>query len=265
MVPKDQPDPRVRKREAAAGKSAAAAFPLWQEALFGVEILLLRASPVYYGLGLPRGNGAAVIIIPGFLGSDLYLVEIFAWLRRIGYRPYYSGIGLNADCPNLLIRYRLNETITLARRETRRKVHLLGHSLGGLLARAAAAERPKDVASVITLGSPFRGAVVNPGIQRAVDAVRQQILLTQGEKVLPDCYTGRCTCSFVGCLRRDFPESVGETAIYSRTDGFVDWHYCVTGNPANDFEVTGTHVGLAFNPAAYTLIAERLARRRRTR
>jgi triacylglycerol lipase len=265
VVPKYQPDKTVGKGKAAAGKPAAAAFSLWQEALFGVEILLLHASPVYYGFGIPRGDGAAVVIIPGFLGSDLYLVEIFAWLRRIGYRPYYSGIGLNADCPNLLIRHRLNQTISLARRETRRKVHLLGHSLGGLLARAAAAERPRDVASVITLGSPFRGAVVNPEIQRAVEAVRQRILLTQGEKVFPDCYTGRCTCSFVGCLRRDFPGTVAETAIYSRTDGFVDWRYCVTGDPANDFEVTGTHVGLAFNPVAYSLIAERLARRRRMR
>jgi len=35
----------------------AAAVPMWQEALCGVEMLLLRAAPVYYGIGAPRGDG----------------------------------------------------------------------------------------------------------------------------------------------------------------------------------------------------------------
>src|SRR5689334_13577848 len=159
-------------------------------------MLLLHASPVYYGIGVPRGDGSAVVLLPGFLGSDMYLVELFAWLKRIGYRPYYSGIGVNADCPNLLIRYRLRQSLEQARRETRRKIHILGYSLGGLLARAAAAEDPKHVASVITLGSPFRGAAVHPKLIDAVEAVRQRILMSRGKGVLPNCYTGRCTCSF---------------------------------------------------------------------
>src|SRR5574340_665677 len=99
--------------------------PLWQEALFGVEILLLRATPAYYGFGVPRGDRSGVVIIPGFLGSDVYLRELHAWLGCIGYRPYFSGIGLNADCPNLLIRYRLTETIETALKETGRRIHLI--------------------------------------------------------------------------------------------------------------------------------------------
>src|SRR5690348_16716374 len=93
-------------------------FLPWTEALFAAEILLLHATPVYYGIGVPRGDDSAVIIIPGFLGTDLYLMELHGWLARIGYRPYYSGIGINADCPNLLIQRRLNETINRAVRET---------------------------------------------------------------------------------------------------------------------------------------------------
>jgi triacylglycerol lipase len=247
------------------GETATPNLPIWQEALFGIEILLLHAHPIYYGFGVPRGDGSAVVIIPGFLGSDVYLVEMYAWLQRLGYRPYFSGIGLNADCPNLLIRYRLKATIDKARRETGGKIHLLGHSLGGLLARATAAERPGQVASVITLGSPFRGAVVHPTVKRAIEAVRQGILLRHGNNVLPSCYTGLCSCSFLSSLRRDLPNGVAETAIYSRTDGIVDWRYCVTGNREWDFEVTGTHIGLAFNPAAYRLIAVRLAESRSRR
>lgn len=225
-------------------------------------MILLHASPVYYGFGVTRGDGSPVVLIPGFLASDVYLVELYAWLQRIGYTPYYSDIGMNADCPNLLLRTRLNQTIDRARRETRKKVHLLGHSLGGLLARAAAAEQPKQIASVITLAAPFRGTVLHPGVRQAVEIVRQQILRHNGDKVLPECYTSRCTCDFLNSLQRDPPASVNQTAIYSRSDGFVDWHWCVTGNAENDIEVAGTHIGMAFNSEAYRVIAERLAMRR---
>jgi triacylglycerol lipase len=237
---------------------AEAAVPLWQEALFGVELLLLRAAPAYYGLGVPRGDGSAVVVIPGFLGTDLYLMEMYAWLRRIGYSPYFSGIGLNAECPNLLISRHLNETINKARTETGRRIHLIGHSLGGIIARSVAGQRPNDVASVISLGAPFRGTVAHSRVLYAAELVRKRILVQHGPGVLPDCYTGRCTCDFVDSLRRQMPTTVAETAIYTRNDGVVDWNYCITGDPAIDFEVQGTHIGLAFNPTVYALIATRL-------
>jgi triacylglycerol lipase len=233
---------------------------IWTEALFGAEILLLHASPVYYGLGVPRGDGSAVVVIPGFLGTDLYVSHLHSWLGRIGYRSYLSGIGVNAECPNLLIRYRLADTIKKAAAETGRKVHLIGHSLGGIIARSLAAQRPRDIASVISLGAPIRGTVMHPSVLNAARIVRNQILSQHGSGVLPDCYTPRCTCNFLSSLRCDLPKSVAETAVYTCDDGIVDWRYCKTGNPKNNFEVPGTHVGLVFNPSVYTIIAERLAR-----
>jgi len=232
---------------------------MWQEALVGVELLLLHATPVYYGIGVPRGDGSGVVIIPGFLANDIYLMEMYAWLKRIGYRPYYSGIGMNADCPNLLIGRRLSQTVDQAIEETGGRLHLIGHSLGGIIARSVAGSRPQEIASVITLGAPFRGTATHPRVMDMVNVVRRQILRNHEEKVLPDCYTSRCTCSFLDHLRKDMPPDVAETAVYTRTDGLVDWRYCMTENPANDFEVTGTHLGLAFNPAIYRIIAHRLA------
>jgi len=232
----------------------------WTEALFAAEVLFLHATPVYYGFGVPRGDGSAVVIIPGFLGTDLYLMELHGWLERIGYRPYFSGIGINAECPNLLVQRHLNQTIEKALTETERRIHLIGHSLGGVIARAVAGQRPGDVASVITLAAPFRSISTSRTIRHATEAIRQRIQQEHGRRVLPECYTGRCTCNFVDSLKHDMPDSMLETAIYTRDDGIVDWRYCTTRNPEVDFEVPGTHIGMAFNPSVYTIVADRLAK-----
>jgi len=263
---------KLRKEKRATGRSQARvrehtplalsgnAFSPWTEALFAAEILLLHATPIYYGFGVPHGDDSGVVIIPGFLGTDLYLMELHGWLGRIGYRPYFSGIGINADCPNLLIQRHLNETIETARAETGRKIHLIGHSLGGGIACAVARQRPRDVASVINLASPIRGTVTSRTVLHAAEAVRLRILQEHGRGVLPACYTGRCTCNFVDSLKRDIPDSMLQTAIYTRHDGIVNWRYCMTRDPEADVEVPGTHIGMAFNPSAYTIVAERLAK-----
>ncbi len=243
---------------------AEADVPIWKEALFAADLLLLHSSPVYYGLGVPRGDGSAVVLIPGFLGTDAYLSQLHTWLQRIGYMPFFSGIGINADCPNVLIEYELSKNIERALKTTRRKIHVIGHSLGGIIARSVAAQRSDDIASVITLASPFRGTVAHRTILKAAEAVRKRIIRERGANVLPSCYTGKCTCNFLESLRQQLPPTVHETAIYTRSDGIVDWHYCMTGNDEDDFEVPGTHIGLAFNSSVYTIIARRLAAARTT-
>jgi pimeloyl-ACP methyl ester carboxylesterase len=212
---------------------------------------------VYYGLGVPAGDGTAVVIIPGLLGMDLILFELHAWLNRVGYRAYFSGIGLAADCPNELART-LSGTIDRAYRETRRRVHLVGHSLGGIFARSAAVRMPDRIASVTTLGSPFRGLVVHPLVLTLANMVRRRILI-QHPNPPRGCATSRCSCAFARSLRRKWPRSVAQTAIYTREDGIVDWRYCRTGDPQVDVEVGGTHMGLIVNSTTYECLAERLA------
>ncbi|MBX9600301.1 MAG: alpha/beta fold hydrolase [Bryobacteraceae bacterium] len=235
-------------------------LPIWTEALIGIEWLYLRSSPVYWGFGVPHGHGDAVIMIPGFMGSDLYLREMHGWLKRIGYRPFFSGIGVNADCPNILMG-KLDKTIDRAWQETARPVHLVGHSLGGMLARSAAARNPFRVASVISLGSPFRGVRAHPAVIQISDLVRDKVQRDRPHLTLPDCFTGYCGCDFVEGLRGLFPSSVRQTAIYTKSDGIVHWETCMTGDGEIDVEVLGTHSGLAFNPFVYQVIAGRLAKR----
>lgn len=233
--------------------------PIWREAYAGLDWLALKTSPVYYGLGLPRGDGAAVILVPGFMGTDHYLYEMNFWLRRIGYKPYMSNIGWNAECLNTLVT-RLSETIQKAQQETGKQVHLIGHSLGGVLSRAATIINPKPVASVTTLGSPIRGIRSHPLVLQAADRVREKIMCDSKQKAeRPDCYTGYCDCPAVTAMHNHFPHEVRKTAIFTKTDGIVAWEVCVTDDPKQNFEVTGTHVGLAFNPTVYSIIAKRLA------
>ncbi|MGB2635958.1 MAG: alpha/beta fold hydrolase [Candidatus Acidiferrum sp.] len=234
-------------------------FPVWQEWLAGVELAFLQVSPIYWGFGIPHGDGSGVVLVPGFLGTDLYLSQFAVWLRRIGYKAYYSGIPINADCPNLLIRRNLNDAIEKANASSKGKIHLVGHSLGGSLARAVAAQMPERIASVITLGAPIRGIGARTSVMNAADMVRRQILEKHGRSVLPACYTSRCTCEFVESLKGEIPKSVRQTAIYTKKDGILDWRVCQTGDPDVDIEVSATHIGMVFSPLVYGIVARRLA------
>jgi triacylglycerol lipase len=236
-------------------------LPIWNELLAGVELGFLWVSPVFLGYGIPHGDGSGVVLVPGFLGTDFYLRQLRGWLKRIGYRTYYSGIKLNADCPNLLIRRHLYTAIEDANQATGRKVHLIGHSLGGTMARSVAAQMPDRIASVISLAAPMRKIVAHSTVLQLANRVRQEILERHGPDVLPDCYTPRCTCNFLESLVGEFPSSVRQTAVYSKCDSIMDWRACRTGNPRVDVEVSSTHVGLVCSPLVYQVVAERLARR----
>ena len=228
---------------------ASTALPIWREALLGIDWLSLRMSSVFRGSGVPRGDGAAVVVVPGFMGSDQYLGDM------------NSCIGRNADCPDVLTQ-RLMTTIEHANSETGNPVHLIGHSLGGVLARSAAARWPDLVASCITMASPFRGIRVHPFVLQTAHLVRGRILQRQGRAAdkKPHCYSGYCTCEFLDSLRNEFPADVPQIAIYTKTDGVVDWRYCINElGDGTDIEVSGTHVGLAFNPQVYRHIANFLA------
>ena len=54
------------------------------------------------------------------------------------------------------------------------------------------------------------------------------------------------------------PDTVLQSALYTKSDGVVDWRVCVTDDAEVNFEVPGTHVGLVFNASVYGLIAKRL-------
>ncbi len=237
--------------------------PLWREIFAGLDWLSLQLSPTNIGCGVQRGHGEPVVLVPGFMGSDSYLVFLFSWLARMGYRPYFSDIGVLADCPDHLWRLLL-DTVRRAEADTGMKVRLIGHSMGGMLARTVALEYPEHVAGVICMAAPFRDSVrAHPSLIAATDALRRTAGKGKtngvGGHIGPSCFSGHCTCLFVKNMLAPEALRVPHFAIFSKTDGVVEWESCVEEDPELNDEVRSTHVGMAFHPAVYRVIGRRLA------
>ncbi|MGI8552399.1 MAG: lipase family alpha/beta hydrolase [Dehalococcoidia bacterium] len=140
-----------RRTETDGSALADLAVRAWQPA---AEFSALLRDPVYWGWGVPRGDGHAVLVLPGLLAGDRYLQPLRGWLRRIGYTSVRSGIDRNPGWSEDLVR----ELGEIAQRESDRsgkQVTIIGHSMGGILGRSIAGRRPGIVRHVITLGSPL--------------------------------------------------------------------------------------------------------------
>jgi pimeloyl-ACP methyl ester carboxylesterase len=212
---------------------------------------------------VPRGDGSPVVLVPGFLGADAYLLEMYLWLRRIGYSPFLSGIGLSVDCIQVLTGW-LENTVADAHAETGRPVRLIGHSLGGFLARRVALRRPDIVSQLISLGAPIRAMEAHPAVMAAARLLgagvgRLRRADADGRRGPGICYTDRCDCladqQQVCCQ----PLSLHHAALYTRSDAVIPWRNCLELESALNHEVGGTHIGLAFNPRVYRIVASLLA------
>lgn len=213
----------------------------------GIELAELLASPVYYGLGVPRGNGRHVLLVPGFMGSDGYMSVLSGWLRRVGYRPAQSGITVNAGSLTRLLRQVERRCAELAGRPGR--ITIIGHSLGGVFARVMAVQRPDLIEDVITLGAPLVGS--------PRDAAHP-LVRALGEMLIVD--NPRREAEALVHLAAPLSSEVRLTSIYSREDAIVDYRSCLDRDPrAECFEVRGTHVGLAWNASVYRLLGRMLA------
>ncbi|MCW3063866.1 MAG: hypothetical protein JWN32_1038 [Solirubrobacterales bacterium] len=233
--------------------------PLWREGRAPAELAALMRDPVHAGVGVPHGDGAPVQLVPGYLAGDGSMAVMARWLRRIGYRPASAGMRLNADCA----------TATLERLETRvearaerygRRISIVGQSRGGSLARLLALRRPDLVAGIVTLGSPAADELaVHPLVLLNLRVVASLRRLGVPNLLGATCLDGDCCAATRDLSRRPFPADVGWTAIYSRTDGIVDWRACRTPE-AELVEVDASHFGMGLNVAAYRAIADALHR-----
>jgi len=180
------------------------------------EFGMLMGDPIFWGIGVPRGDGRPVMVLPGLFAGDAYLQPLRDWLGRAGYSPVRSGIDRNPGWSSELIEA-LSQIALAEHQRTRRRVTIIGHSMGGLQGRSVAARLPEVVRHVIALGSPL--------------ALAQERL----------------------------PTAVRMTAIYSREDEIVRYPASLARDRrAKNMKVPGSHIGLAFNPAVYRVLARAL-------
>lgn len=228
------------------------------EVRWQLELLRLTADPVFRGVGVEHGDGAPVVLVPGFMAGDTSLQMMRGWLRRVGYVAHPSGISVNIDCSDRAVDA-LERRLEMITARAGRKAALLGHSRGGHFVKALAHRRPELVSSVISMGAgldtPFD---ISAPTQGAVAAVRAVHALTSDRIGRRGCFTATCRCRFTQDYAGEFPDEVPLTSIYSRGDGVVRWRACLVPY-ARCIEVTGSHVGLAFNRKVYREVARTLA------
>ena len=106
---------------------------------------------------------------------------------------------------------------------------IIGQSRGGVFAKALGARRPDLVAGVVTLGSPVRSQLaVHPLVLAQVGVVAALGTAAAARACSPSrCLRGDCCARFRDALAGPFPPEVGYVALYSRSDGIVDWRSCL--------------------------------------
>lgn len=193
-----------------------------------------------------------MLVLPGFLSTDNGMTQFLRkCIEEKGYKVYGwdngRNMGFDEDTAKAL-KKRLKEVY---KKNGKKKVSLIGHSLGGVYARELAREFPEMVRGVVTMGSPF--GMLDDADKGAYESVR---------KVYDYFNPGASPLDEAGFEKRCLtPPPVPTTSIYSKKDGIVKWQASL--NPAapdtENVEVDGSHVGMACNPLSVTVILDRLA------
>ena len=196
----------------------------------------------------PRGDGHAVLVLPGFVTGDRSTGLLRRYLRSLGHDARGWALGRNlgpraigAQGEKLVTRVRaLHE-------ETGRTVSLVGWSLGGVMARQVSRRLPEAVRQIVTLGAPFAGDPLATNVRPLYERLTGQRL---DSGATADQLRESAT-----------PPPVPSTAIFSRSDGLVAWQNCIEPPSAttDTIEVRGSHCGLPTNPAVLYAVADRLA------
>lgn len=195
-----------------------------------------------------EGNGCGVVVVHGFLAFDNSTWLLRTYLENHGYRVFGSGIGINAICLNNALNTLIKECEE-AVRQTGQKIIGIGHSLGGMIVRAAATKRPDLFRQVILLGSPISSIRVTPQIFLAHGLVANVLAASSG-----CAYDLECGCGAVTAFRNPFPKEVDHHSIYTKTDGVVKWLCCLEEDRLRNHQVRSSHSGLPWNSQVLRLV-----------
>jgi triacylglycerol lipase len=233
--------------EAAATGSTVA--PLWGELRYGRELARLLSSREFRTVER-RVDAPPVLLIPGFMAGDASLTILRQWLRRRGHRVRMSGMRANVGCAETLVARLARQLESLAA-DSGQPVTLIGQSRGGALARALAVRNAGEVSGLAMLGSPVGDDLaVSPHVLRTVRWVAQLGDLGIPGVFSSTCKDGGCCAAFRAELSAPLAPELGAIAVYSRSDGIVDWQACVDPY-ATAVEVDASHSGMSVNLDVY--------------
>ncbi|GAA2755637.1 alpha/beta fold hydrolase [Actinopolymorpha rutila] len=200
------------------------------------EFAVLDATPAARRSGAP---GSAALLLPGWTGSKEDFLSLLPALARTGRRAVavdqrgqFETAG--PDEPSAYDLYELGlDAYAMAEAMDAGPVHLVGHSFGGLIARAAVLVKPEAFASITLLGSGPAG--LGGGQAQMLDLMVEAIP-TQG---LPAVYAAK----------RELERRNGATEEPAHIEEFLARRFCAN-NPVSLTEFTRQLV------AAPDLVAE---------
>ncbi len=222
----------------------------------GLHLALLEASvaPIemwshylsrFFLNRLPKGDGHSVIVLPGFLASDLSTGPIRKVLTTLGYEASGWDMGRNLHYDDER-EQGLDDLLYKAYAEQNRPVSIIGWSLGGIFARELAKRHPDMVRLVISLGTPFTGDLHATNARALYARVNGD-----PETVSPDIIS-----------QLHVAPPVPFTSLFTKTDGIVPWRMSVQHGETGQYEnvqIPASHIGIGVNPLAIRVVADRLA------
>lgn len=213
-----------------------------------------------------------VMVLPGFGTNDLSTGPLRYFLSRNGFQTMGWGEDMNtggkgliddpqelsdrwdiditdqyngeAEVPALcdLIINKVHEFCEI----NQTKIHLVGWSLGGYIAREVARDLPSEVVSIVTMGSPVKGGPKYTSAAPLFKARKMDLDWIEREIE----------------KRNATPIKQNITAICSRRDGIVAWEAMMDDSSPNfeTVEVNVSHLGLGLNAKVWSLVLDALDR-----
>jgi pimeloyl-ACP methyl ester carboxylesterase len=118
------------------------------------DALSVARQAIMLGSASRFGDGKPVVLIPQYLGSDLAMLPLSAWLKALGYRPSTAGLVLNlSDSSSERALSRLVHEVTA---RIGRKAVLITHSSGMPLALQVAERQTERVSDIVVFDPPHR-------------------------------------------------------------------------------------------------------------
>lgn len=186
-----------------------------------------------------------VLVFPGFGAGDLSTLFLRRYLKTQGFptKPWRLGVN-KGDVEALIpeVQKRTQEVVDEAKGQP---VSIIGWSLGGVLAREVARDRPDLVRSVVTMGSPVVGGPrhtkAGPFYQNVLKKDLDEI-----ERKIEE--------------RDQRLIRIPVSALYSRRDRVVQWWACIDrrNRRVRHIEVDASHLSLGFDPKVLRVVADEI-------